>query len=241
MPSPVLPADVKAIISDPTSSLCGNFVNTLLKAPVLAYNFIKWLIGDDGNFTRAAIQQIHHPGDLILSAAPLAADDNRLLCDGSVVSQTTYADLYAAISTIYNTGGEGAGNFRLPDFRARFPVGVGTFPSAATAALGVPGGEETHVLTGDEFIGPTHEHTVGRMSTDSGAGGDDGYFKPGTATPAQSGNYRIVAGNIGAPRTTDVTTLTGAVLVSGDVNDAPTITGHNNIPPYFACYVYIAA
>lgn len=38
-----------------------------------------------------------------------------LLCDGSVVSQAAYPDLFTAIGTAFNTGGEGAGNFRLPN------------------------------------------------------------------------------------------------------------------------------
>jgi hypothetical protein len=38
-----------------------------------------------------------------------------LPADGSEVSQTTYADLYAVYGTQFNTGGETAGNFRLPN------------------------------------------------------------------------------------------------------------------------------
>lgn len=37
-----------------------------------------------------------------------------LLCDGAVLSQTEYPQLFAAIGSAFNTGGEGAGNFRLP-------------------------------------------------------------------------------------------------------------------------------
>lgn len=40
--------------------------------------------------------------------------------NGAVVSQAAYPFLYAAIGDSYNTGGEGAGNFRLPDSRAEF-------------------------------------------------------------------------------------------------------------------------
>lgn len=46
-----------------------------------------------------------------------------LLLYGQVISQTTYPGLYAVISTTYNTGGEGAGNFRLPDCRGRVAAG----------------------------------------------------------------------------------------------------------------------
>lgn len=43
-----------------------------------------------------------------------------LEADGSVKAQAVYPDLFAAIGTAYNTGGEGAGNFRLPDYRGEF-------------------------------------------------------------------------------------------------------------------------
>jgi microcystin-dependent protein len=41
-------------------------------------------------------------------------------CDGSVVSQITYLDLYSIIGSTFNIGGEGAGNFRIPDLRGYF-------------------------------------------------------------------------------------------------------------------------
>lgn len=46
-----------------------------------------------------------------------------LVCDGSSVSTTTYADLFAAIG--YNFGGVG-GSFQLPDLRDRSVYGVGS-------------------------------------------------------------------------------------------------------------------
>lgn len=49
-----------------------------------------------------------------------------LKCDGSVVSQATYANLYAFIGDAYATGGEAAGNFRLPNLcDGSFIRGVG--------------------------------------------------------------------------------------------------------------------
>ncbi len=49
-----------------------------------------------------------------------------LECDGSDVSQTTYAGLYAAIGTAFNDASTSGSNFKLPDFRDRFPLGKGT-------------------------------------------------------------------------------------------------------------------
>lgn len=60
------------------------------------------------------------PSGAIIAYGASTAPSGWLLCDGSAVSQTTYSSLYAAIGTTWNTTGEGAGNFRLPDFRGQF-------------------------------------------------------------------------------------------------------------------------
>lgn len=78
-----------------------------------------------------------------------------LLCDGSTVSQTTYADLYALVTTVYNTGGEPAGFFRLPNLKGRIPVGRDS-SDAAFDTLGETGGAKTHTLTTSEM--PAHTH-----------------------------------------------------------------------------------
>lgn len=81
-----------------------------------------------------------------------------LACDGSVVSQATYAALYALLGSTWNTGGEGAGNFRLPDARGRSLLGSGAGAGLSARTVGQTGGEESHALTSAE--GPTHSHTV---------------------------------------------------------------------------------
>lgn len=91
-----------------------------------------------------ALQQaLFEPGDL-KAAAYTVAPAGWLLCDGSVVSQTTYASLFGAIGSSYNTGGEGTGNFRLPDYRGRTVVGAGAGPGLTARSLGDVGGAETH-------------------------------------------------------------------------------------------------
>lgn len=81
-----------------------------------------------------------------------------LLCDGSVVAQATYSNLFAVIGSTFNTGGEGAGNFRLPDFRRRVAVGAGGTGSATLGnAVGDSGGAENVTLSTNEI--PSHTHT----------------------------------------------------------------------------------
>src|SRR5690348_3569668 len=124
MGAPVVPNDFKACISDPASTLCGNFVNTLLKLPVLIWKLVNYLFDSSGNPTKAFANQVLPTGSLIFSAVTLSSS-TLLLCDGSDQPQATYPDLYAALGTIYGTSTPG--NFKLPDYRAKFPVGIGNF------------------------------------------------------------------------------------------------------------------
>lgn len=83
-----------------------------------------------------------------------------LICDGSVVSQATYPNLFALFGTRYNTSGEGGTQFRLPDFRRRVAVGYDstTSPFNAMTAAGVGGQADTELLA-HTHTGPSHTHT----------------------------------------------------------------------------------
>jgi microcystin-dependent protein len=51
--------------------------------------------------------------------AMIAAPTGWLICDGSTISRATYANLFAAIGTLYGSG-DGATTFKLPDLRGQF-------------------------------------------------------------------------------------------------------------------------
>jgi len=80
-----------------------------------------------------------------------------LLCDGSAVSRTTYAALFAAIGVLHGVG-DGSTTFNLPDCRGRATVGAGSGPGLTARGIGAKGGEENHVLTTAEM--PVHSHGV---------------------------------------------------------------------------------
>ena len=61
-----------------------------------------------------------------------------LLCDGSAVSRSTYAALFAAIGTTYG-GGDGSTTFNVPELRQKFLRGKGS-----SDTLGAAGGAATH-------------------------------------------------------------------------------------------------
>ena len=86
-----------------------------------------------------------------------------LLCDGSPVSRTTYADLFTAIGTTWGVG-DGSTTFDLPDSRRRVAVGSGgTGTGTLGNAVGDMGGAETQTLTVAEM--PAHSHSWDYSST----------------------------------------------------------------------------
>lgn len=78
-----------------------------------------------------------------------------LICDGSAVSRTTYANLFSVIGTTYGTG-DGSTTFNLPNLKGKVPVGLNSSDTDFDT-LGETGGEKTHTLTVDEM--PSHKHT----------------------------------------------------------------------------------
>lgn len=91
-----------------------------------------------------------------------------LLCDGSAVSRTTYAALFAQISTIWGVG-DGSTTFNVPDCRGRTSIGVGTGSGLTARTLATTMGEENHALTSAEN-GP-HTHGTNVYLPNGAAGG----------------------------------------------------------------------
>ena len=50
------------------------------------------------------------------------APDGYLLCDGAAVSRTTFADLFAVVSTTYGSG-DGSTTFNVPNLQGKMPQG----------------------------------------------------------------------------------------------------------------------
>lgn len=88
------------------------------------------------------------PTGAILPYGGATAPSNFLLCNGSAVSRTTYADLFAVTSTSYGVG-DGSTTFNLPNLQGRFPLGyaasaptkVFTFASRASNVITISGAD----------------------------------------------------------------------------------------------------
>lgn len=105
--------------------------------------------------------------------------------DGSAISRTTYALLFAAIGTQYGSG-DGSTTFNVPDKRGRVSVGKGTHADVDTlgdndgSAIGDRRPKHKHTVTD-----PGHTHGVPKYGTPGGSG-VDGNGSVLESTPATS-------------------------------------------------------
>lgn len=100
------------------------------------------------------------PVATILPFAGSVAPEGFMLCDGTELLASEYADLFTVIGSTYGAG-QAAGSFKLPDLRGRSPIGAGKGDGLTERVVGAAGGAEQHQLTVDEM--PSHDHKYGSM------------------------------------------------------------------------------
>jgi microcystin-dependent protein len=114
----------------------------------------------------AALESVLPSGTVVAYGGPSASGADAgaaalpsgwLLCDGSAVSRTTYASLFAAIGINFG-GGDGIATFNLPDLRGRTVIGAGHGTGLTARTLAQTLGEEAHTLVAGEM--PAHSHGV---------------------------------------------------------------------------------
>lgn len=94
-----------------------------------------------------------------------------LTCDGSAVSRTTYAALFAVIASTWGAG-DGSTTFNLPNFTNTFPYGASEGSSATNASVGSRFADTTRgaitVSGNDNAITMTHSGGFGYGEGDAG-------------------------------------------------------------------------
>jgi microcystin-dependent protein len=160
----------------------------------------------------------------ILPTVATSAPAGWLLCDGSAVSRTNYANLFNIVGTAFGTG-DGSTTFNLPDLRGRSIIGVGTGSGLTARARGDTGGAETHTLTEAQM--PLHGHPVRNTfsSQSTFASLTTGGFPVSTASAVNSAAYT------GTPSNT-----AGQQIGGTGGNGA-----HNNMQPFMALSYIIRA
>lgn len=110
--------------------------------------------GAGGNAEEVDTPQAFLAG-MLMPYASTSAPTGWLLCDGSAIDRTTYADLFTLIGTTYGAG-DGSTTFNIPDLRGRIPTGLDNMGGASANritntqadTLGGTGGNENVTPTG---------------------------------------------------------------------------------------------
>ena len=126
--------------------------------------------------------QAGSPTGSVIAFAGTAAPTDWLLCYGQAVSRTTYAALFAVISTTYGVG-DGSSTFNLPDLRGRVVAGQDDMGGSSANrltdqsggvdgdVLGDTGGAETHTLVVGELAAHTHDGSPNNFTGNQAGGG----------------------------------------------------------------------
>jgi microcystin-dependent protein len=122
--------------------------------PTLAQGYIKVNGTTAATLTASGIVSGGVPAGAILPFAMNSAPAGWLAADGSNVNRTTYAALFAAISTTYGAG-DGSTTFALPDLRGIFVRGSGS-----QTISGITYNKTFAAKEGDAFQGHRHDTSV---------------------------------------------------------------------------------
>jgi microcystin-dependent protein len=235
----IVNADVNSAAAIAYSKL--NLASSVTSADIVDNTVV---IGD----LATALQAFLTPTGTVSAFAGASAPTGYLLCDGSAVSQTTYAALFAVVgANAYGT--DGGGNFSLPNLKGRTVIGVGV-GTELTGVRGTLQGVKEVTLTGAESGTSAHGHagsTVGTgvTVTESAHGHPSSTVGTGvTVTTSSHGHIvrassggAIVDGNDGLVRGSNIqdpsfsgpigvnTQSITAALTSGALTIAPNTTG----------------
>jgi microcystin-dependent protein len=89
-----------------------------------------------------------------------------LLCNGSAVSRTNFAALFAVIGTTFGVG-DNSTTFNLPNYTNRVPVGAGGLYAAAATGGSKDAVVVSHTHTAT-VTDPGHSHQTGSTTSDTG-------------------------------------------------------------------------
>ena len=153
------------------------------------------------------------PVGTVVSFGGTTAPAGWLLCYGQAISRTTYAALFAVISTTYGAG-DGSTTFNLPDCRGRLPLGQdnmgGTAANRVTQAvsginalnIGAVGGSQLSqadtITASSTITAPTFSISGSASQTPASTPGSGiagygvGYtFNPASLSLTQTGSYSV--------------------------------------------------
>jgi microcystin-dependent protein len=134
-----------------------------------------------------------------------------LLCDGSAVSRTSFAALFAVIGTTFGTG-DGSTTFNIPNMQ-------GKYARMDTAALGGTGGAASH---DHDLVGGTPTG-IAQITIITGPGPNTQINRV-TGQPTYTANFQATTGS--SNTTSESNPITSGALLSGHTASS------SNLPPY---------
>lgn len=130
------------------------------------------------------------PAGTVFTFASTTVPSGYLECNGAAVSRSTYATLFAAISTTFGVG-DGSATFNLPDLRGQFVRGwannaTGTGDDGRSFASSQSDQNKTHGHTAS-VTDPGHRHvTKGHGTQDDGGSNLTGSTSGGTSSTSMN-------------------------------------------------------
>lgn len=142
-----------------------------------------------------------------------SAPSGYLLCNGSAISRTTYAALFAVVGTTFGVG-DGSTTFNLPNYTNRMPYGT---------TVGATGGSADAIVV-------AHSHTASSTSSVS----DPGHFhySGGNGAPNGGGAGSALTNSGNSPNSTLSASTGISVSTSTAVNSTGASGTNANLPPY---------
>lgn len=208
--------DIQDNQSIPTGGVTGQVLG---KASNTDYD-VEWIYQAGTNYDSL-------PVGAILPYGSLTPPTGYLVCDGSAVSRTEYANLFSVIGTSFGEG-DGTTTFNLPNIDGRGIVGFSSSDDDFNT-IGKTGGSKTHTQTVDELARHGHSRSVAHgagvqavtiasgNTTDAGDVADfDAIKDTGNSQPMDIMNPYIVACYIIKAYGTAI--LTGNIVDSLDGN-----------------------
>lgn len=158
-------AYVEVVVDDDGGSIFTSYNVDTMRAPTPASTSNST---DIATTAWANAKFLPSPAGLVAPFAGKTAPSGWLKCDGSAVSRTTYAALFAAIGTLYGAG-DGSTTFNLPNLIGRVPFGMaGDYVGKSTEGV-LPN------ITGKFMIGATNntnDYTGGILGTEGAFSSD---------------------------------------------------------------------
>ncbi len=183
--------------------------------------------GVTGNTGPSGADGAGSPIGSVTAFAGVSVPAGWLVCDGSVVSRTTYSNLFAVIGNAWGDG-DGVSTFNLPDLQGRFLRGVdngtGRDPDAASRTASNTGGNTGNnvgTVEDQQYLAHTHGVT------------DPGHFHKSVNSDVvrNTGGYGTGIGTGGlGPNQITMTTNTTGISIN---NSGGTETRPKNAAVYF--------